>query len=98
MKGITWSRDSHGLFDYESRHLVKKTMKSFKPSQIVRKAEHDLDIVALQENDSQTSEEGSIEKPLLKITNQNSKSNMFIIKYFPTTFCSRKNLVRFVHT
>ena len=23
MKGITWARDSHGLFDYESRHLTK---------------------------------------------------------------------------
>lgn len=28
MKGITWARDSHGLFDYESRHLTKKTMKT----------------------------------------------------------------------
>jgi hypothetical protein len=28
MKGITWSRDSHGLFDYESRHLTKKTMRT----------------------------------------------------------------------
>ena len=28
MKGITWSRDSHGLFDYESRHLTKKTLKA----------------------------------------------------------------------
>jgi len=37
MKGITWSRDSHGLFDYESRHLTKKTMKTNGPSQIVRK-------------------------------------------------------------
>lgn len=27
MKGITWSRDSHGLFDYESRNLTKKTLK-----------------------------------------------------------------------
>lgn len=28
MKGITWGRDSHGLFDYESKHLTKKTMKT----------------------------------------------------------------------
>lgn len=28
MKGITWARDSHGLFDYESRHLSKSTMKT----------------------------------------------------------------------
>ena len=27
MKGITWARDSHGLFDYESRNLTKKTLK-----------------------------------------------------------------------
>jgi len=24
LKGITWSRDSHGLFDYETRHPLKK--------------------------------------------------------------------------
>jgi len=24
MKGITWARDSHGLFDYETRHPLKK--------------------------------------------------------------------------
>ena len=37
MKGITWSRDSHGLFDYESRHLTKRTMKTIQPIQIIRK-------------------------------------------------------------
>ena len=37
MKGITWSRDSHGLFDYESRHLTKKAMKAVEPVQILRK-------------------------------------------------------------
>ena len=28
MKGITWGRDSHGLFDYESRHLTKNNLKA----------------------------------------------------------------------
>ena len=28
MKGITWARDSHGLFDYESEQLTKITMKT----------------------------------------------------------------------
>jgi hypothetical protein len=37
MKGITWSRDSHGLFDYESRHLTKRTMKTTQATQIIRK-------------------------------------------------------------
>mmetsp|Transcript_27076 Transcript_27076/g.36191 ORF Transcript_27076/g.36191 Transcript_27076/m.36191 type:complete len:98 (+) Transcript_27076:462-755(+) len=36
MKGITWSRDSHGLFDYESRHLTKKTLKSSYEAMIMR--------------------------------------------------------------
>ena len=36
MKGITWSRDSHGLFDYESRHLTKKTLKASHESLIMR--------------------------------------------------------------
>jgi hypothetical protein len=38
MKGITWSRDSHGLFDYESRHLTKKTMKTEQEIIIMRHA------------------------------------------------------------
>jgi hypothetical protein len=36
MKGITWSRDSHGLFDYESRHLTKMTLKTDEPVMIMR--------------------------------------------------------------
>jgi hypothetical protein len=38
MKGITWARDSHGLFDYESRHLTKKTMKTEQEIIIMRHA------------------------------------------------------------
>jgi len=37
MKGITWARDSHGLFDYESRSLTKKTMKTESEIIIMRK-------------------------------------------------------------
>ena len=37
MKGITWSRDSHGLFDYESKHLTKKTMRTTETVCIVRR-------------------------------------------------------------
>ncbi len=36
MKGITWSRDSHGLFDYESRHLTKKTLRTEESVMIMR--------------------------------------------------------------
>ena len=47
MKGITWGRDSHGLFDYESRHLTKKTMKTNNPSQIVRRG-NELELHAIE--------------------------------------------------
>ena len=48
MKGITWSRDSHGLFDYESRHLTKSTMKTSLPSQIKRKA-NEIELLSLDQ-------------------------------------------------
>ena len=51
MKGITWSRDSHGLFDYESRHLTKKTLKAEKPSIITRNS-NDLSLLEYSENES----------------------------------------------
>lgn len=28
IKTITWSRDSHGLFDYEGKELEKKQLKT----------------------------------------------------------------------
>lgn len=51
MKGITWARDSHGLFDYESRHLTKKTLKAEKPVMILRQ-ENELSLVAYNEKES----------------------------------------------
>jgi hypothetical protein len=38
MKGITWARDSHGLFDYETRHPLKKSMQTETSQQIIRTA------------------------------------------------------------
>ena len=45
MKGITWSRDRHGLFDYESRHLTKKTLKASFEAMIMRSG-NDLSLTA----------------------------------------------------
>ena len=69
MKGITWSRDSHGLFDYESRHLTKKTMKSQNPSKIVRK-QNELEILNLDKARDDSEQD---QKPLLNIINDNGK-------------------------
>lgn len=36
MRCVTWSRDSHGLFDYESRYISKKNLKSCSGGRIIR--------------------------------------------------------------
>jgi len=46
MKGITWARDSHGLFDYESRHLSKSTMKTNQASTL-RRVNNEIEILPL---------------------------------------------------
>ncbi len=69
MKGITWSRDSHGLFDYESRHLCKKSMKAGQNSKIVRQS-NELEIQNM-EKARDDSEQGVL--PLLKIVNDKGK-------------------------
>jgi hypothetical protein len=66
MKGITWSRDSHGLFDYESRHLTKRTMKTSSATSIIRK-QNELELLphlTVNTDDGET-------KQLLKIVNDN---------------------------
>jgi hypothetical protein len=72
MKGITWSRDSHGLFDYESRHLTKRTMKTTKASQIVRNT-NELDLGDLGKPVDMSNPETKL---LLKIVNDNGKSHL----------------------
>jgi len=35
-RGVTWLRDSHGLFDYESRNISKKNIRTGMSGRIVR--------------------------------------------------------------
>lgn len=44
MRCVTWSRDSHGLFDYESRYINKKNIKSLQAGKIVR-VDNDVEFV-----------------------------------------------------
>jgi hypothetical protein len=76
MKGITWSRDSHGLFDYESRHLTKRTMKTTQATQIIRKT-NELEL--LPTDKEVTDEAPTTEtKQLLKIINEGGKCKIRI--------------------
>ena len=79
MKGITWSRDSHGLFDYESRHLTKRTMKTTQATQIIRKT-NELELLP---TDKEVHEENpSAEtKQLLKIINESGNIDLNQSKY-----------------
>jgi hypothetical protein len=75
MKGITWARDSHGLFDYESRHLTKKTMKTENDIIIMRhnnelsSFNYSRSIPFEQQVEAMTQEPE--DKALLKIVNHN---------------------------
>lgn len=73
MKGITWARDSHGLFDYESRHLTKKTMKTNNPSQILRQI-NELELHTIENNippfKNATAGDDQDNRPLLNIINE----------------------------
>lgn len=78
MKGITWARDSHGLFDYESRHLSKNTMKTNFPSTL-RRVNNDIDLQPLGHSPAFQFPTGEGEavpevKQLLNIVNENGKA------------------------
>jgi hypothetical protein len=36
MRCVTWTRDSHGLFDYESKNIAKKNIKTQTGGKIIR--------------------------------------------------------------
>ena len=86
MKGITWSRDSHGLFDYESRHLTKKTLKAEKPVIIIRNG-NELSLLPYNEAESfqqqMTSNNTGDFKGLLKIVNHNNTFYLESAAYQP---------------
>jgi len=44
MKVVTWSRESHGLFDYESKNISVKKCKVEKICKIYRSNETDVEI------------------------------------------------------
>ena len=43
LRGVTWSRDSHGLFDYEAKTVTKRSWNTWEPSRVLRQ-ENDIQI------------------------------------------------------
>lgn len=52
LRGVTWVRDSHGLFDYESKSITKKSLKTQSFGKIVR-INNDIELVPLNKKDSE---------------------------------------------
>ena len=90
MKGITWGRDSHGLFDYESRHLTKKTMRTDSEIIIMRHGNElihsDLAQDVPFEEQVNTMTVDMEDKALLKIVNHSDSTF-----YLESASCNLKN-------
>ena len=79
MRCVTWSRDSHGLFDYESRYISKKNIKTGDSGRIIR-LNNDVEFIGM---DMMPEDLNSAAKPLITIT-QNARGRCtrpkFLIK------------------
>lgn len=69
MRCVTWSRDSHGLFDYESRYIAKRNIKTYTGGKIIR-VNNDVEFISRH---SSASDFGSDAKPLIVVSEKNSK-------------------------
>lgn len=63
MRCVTWSRDSHGLFDYESRYINKKNIKTSSGGKIIR-LNNDVEFIS---PDLHAEDIDSSAKPLVSI-------------------------------
>lgn len=81
MRCVTWGRDSHGLFDYESRQIKKRNIKSYTGGKIIR-VNDDVEFISkqssayeyLQNNKSKWAEENKPVpevKPLIIVHEKN---------------------------
>ncbi len=63
MRCVTWGRDSHGLFDYESRSIKKKNIKTCTGGKVIR-VDNDVELVSKHSMPEDFGEEA---KPLIEI-------------------------------
>lgn len=70
MKCMTWSRDTHGLFDYESNFITKWTISSSSGGKIIR-IDNDVEFI---NSSKKASEFGANARPLIQITEHEGTS------------------------
>ena len=81
MRCVTWSRDSHGLFDYESRYITKRNIKTYTGGKIIRT---DSNVEFISKNSS-ASEYGPNAKPLLVV--HENKGNKYTLIFNRKFLC-----------
>ena len=70
LRAVTWIRDSHGLFDYESKSITKKSLKTCSQGKLVR-VSNEIDLVELNK---EVQDLGPDAQTLLQIKNNKSKN------------------------
>lgn len=75
LRGVTWVRDSHGLFDYESKSITKKSLKTQSFGKIVR-TNNDIELVPLNRQESNM---GTDPQTLLQIKGDGSKFHFLVL-------------------
>lgn len=73
MRCVTWTRDSHGLFDYESKNIAKKNIKTHTGGKIILQGD-EIQLVSR----NHMFNEGS--KPMLTLERSVKKSGGFMLK------------------
>lgn len=69
MRCVTWSRDSHGLFDYESRYIHKRNIKTATGGKVIR-VDNDVELISKR---TPISDFGEDAKPLIVIKEKDGK-------------------------
>ena len=75
MRCVTWGRDSHGLFDYESRQISKRNIKSYTGGKIIR-VNNDVEFISKQSTAQEFHPEA---KPLIIVHEKNGTLQIRLI-------------------
>jgi hypothetical protein len=79
---VTWLRDSHGLFDYESRNINKKNLKTQSQGKLMR-VNNDIEYVSLHKK----------EEDIIGVTPEPAKPVLLLKQEHSTLLFSMSSLI-----
>ena len=80
LRAVTWQRDSHGLFDYESKSITKKSLKTNTQGKIIRSS-NEVDLVSINKNVKQLSEEAQTLLQIKYLKDRKFTHSNFLVGY-----------------